>query len=200
MKRDLQINYGILDDIIAQLHKYQGSLEDMRSALLNIDSFVQTNHGESIDAWRDKIKNSELNIKEYETQINDLLTLFEDYVNDTTSIISPIARNAIMRVDRNDIYHNLKQLENGISNNIPKAISKTYKSPGREWFDDPTDEEKANSRYNEGRIENIRADIQSTKSRLDSKMDQLWDLYNSKVKRTDSMRLPKHWSILLKIR
>ena len=58
-----------------------------------------------------KYQSSKEKIEKYETQINDLLSLFENYVRDTTAYISPIARNQMMRVDRNDIWANLKQID-----------------------------------------------------------------------------------------
>ncbi|WP_234998536.1 AHH domain-containing protein [Salirhabdus sp. Marseille-P4669] len=183
MKSDLKINYGILEDIINQLHKYQGALGNMREALSNIDSFVETNYGESIDAWKDKIKTSELNIKEYEIQIKDLLSLFENYVTDTTSIIYPLEKYIMMRVNRNNIKKNLREIESGMSNNVTKAFYRTLDDPPGNWkfWDDISDAEKEASRYNKGRIESISQDILNTKMRLDNKMAEMWKIYDSKV-------------------
>ncbi len=71
----------------------------------------------------------------------------------------------MMRVDRNDIWFNLKQMDGGIANNVPKAFMKTYDSPTSifSFLDDPTDAEKEASRINQAKIENIRQDIQQTK-------------------------------------
>jgi len=188
VKRDLQINYGVLDDIIAELHTYKHALANMRVALNQIAAFVKENQAESMDALEEKMKNSKDHIADYEAQIKDLLKLFENYVSDTTAIISPIARNAMMRVDRNDIYFNLKQIESGINGNVTKAINITYKSPfSWAFWDEPTDEEKAASRYNKGRMDSIREDIQQVKKRLDRKIDELWGLYHSKVKKFENM-------------
>lgn len=95
MKRDLKINYGVLDEIIEELHTYQNALANMRTALNQIATFVKENQAESIDALEEKMKLSKDHISEYETQIKDLLYIFEGYVADTTAIISPIARNAM---------------------------------------------------------------------------------------------------------
>ena len=38
MKRDLQINYGILDDMIGELHMYKNALVKMKDSL---DKFPQ---------------------------------------------------------------------------------------------------------------------------------------------------------------
>ncbi|WP_245604672.1 hypothetical protein [Paucisalibacillus globulus] len=188
MKRDLKINYGILDDIINQLGIYKRSLNDMESSLSTITTYIEQNHGESIEAWKDRMKGSKEQMAEYETQINDLLKLFQGYVDETTAYITPLQRNTMMRVDRNDIYWNLKQMDSGISNNVRKAIRQTNKSPSNWGFwEDVTDKEKEASSINKSKIVSIRSDIEQTNNRLNHKMDQLWDLYNSKVKKYENM-------------
>lgn len=189
MKRDLQINYGVLDEIIEQLRKYQYNLETMEESLADVSTYIQTNKGKSMDAWEERITGSKEKIKDYQGQVGDLLSLFENYVADTTAYISPIARNAMMRVDRNDIWFNLKQMEGGIANNVPKALMKTYDSPTSifNFLDNPTDAEKEASRINQKKIENIRKDIQQTKNSLAYKMDELWNLYTSKVKKFENV-------------
>jgi hypothetical protein len=188
MKRDLKINYGILDDIINQLNIYKRSLSNMESSLSTITSYIEQNHGESIEAWKERMKGSKQQMVEYENQIEDLLNLFQGYVDDTTAYITPLQRNAMMRVDRNDIYWNLKQMESGIDNNVPKAISRTYKSPSFWGFwEDVTDAEKNASSINKSRIANIRSDIQQANNSLNRKMDQLWDIYNLKVKKFENV-------------
>uniref|UniRef100_UPI0004789ED1 hypothetical protein n=1 Tax=Paucisalibacillus globulus TaxID=351095 RepID=UPI0004789ED1 len=188
MKRDLKINYGILDDIINQLGIYKRSLSDMESSLSTITTYIEQNRGESIEEWKDKMKGSKEQMAEYETQINDLLNLFQGYVDDTTAYITPLQRNAMMRVDRNDIYWNLKQMESGIRKNVRNAIQQTNKSPSNWGFwEDVTDTEKEASSINKSKIASIRSDIEQTNNRLDHKMDQLWDIYNSKVKKYENM-------------
>ncbi|MEH7180120.1 ADP-ribosyltransferase [Neobacillus vireti] len=182
MKRDLKINYGILDHIIGQLYMYNKALDGMHTSLSNISVFIESNSGESIDAWDKMIKNSKENIKSYKTQIKDLLSLFENYVTDTTAYIRPIARNAIMRVDRNDIWVNLDQIETGILNNVSKALKLAHKTPASFIsFIDPTEQEKQKSEENKAKMKNIRYEIEVSKNRLEKYMSELWDLYDSKI-------------------
>lgn len=188
MKRDLKINYGILDDIIDQFHTYQEALETMKDSLGTINHLVEENRGESIEAWRETFKDSTEHIKAYETQIEELTILFEGYVEDTTAYISPLARQALMRVDRNDIWVNLEQIDFGINNNVPKALNRTHKTPSSlRFWEDPTKEEEEASRINQSKIENIRSDIQTTKESLEQKMEQLWDLHKEKVVNFENM-------------
>ncbi|WP_236691762.1 YwqI/YxiC family protein [Niallia circulans] len=188
MKRDLKINYGILDQIIEQLHTYKRALHQMQTSLHTIAGFTERNAGKSLEAWEELMQQSKKNIQSYQTQIEDLLTLFENYVADTTAYISPISRNSMMRVDRNDIWGNLTQIEWGVTYRLSRAIQETYRSPSLLFslFDDTDPEEKERSRYNKQQLESIRNDMESVQSKLKNKMEELWDLYESKVKKYEN--------------
>ncbi|AUJ24249.1 hypothetical protein [Virgibacillus dokdonensis] len=94
----------------------------------------------------------------------------------------------MMRVDRNDIWANLKQIEGGITDNLFKALNKSYQQPASFFgmFDDPTDAEKEASEINRRHMERIQTSIEATRKKLERNMDELWDLYNSKVKRFEN--------------
>ena len=188
MKRDLKINYGILDQIIEQLHTYKRALHQMQTSLHTIAGYTERNAGKSLEAWEDLMQESKKNIQSYQTQIEDLLTLFENYVADTTAYITPISRNSMMRVDRNDIWGNLTQIEWGVTYRLSRAIQETYRSPSLLFslFDDTDLEERERSRYNKQQLERIRNDMESVQSKLKNKMEELWDLYESKVKKYEN--------------
>ena len=188
MKRDLKINYGILDQIIEQLHTYKRALHQMQTSLNTIAGYTERNAGKSLEAWEDLMQESKKNIQSYQTQIEDLLTLFENYVADTTAYITPISRNSMMRVDRNDIWGNLTQIEWGVTYRLSRAIQETYRSPSLLFslFDDTDLEERERSRYNKQQLESIRNDMESVQSKLKNKMEELWDLYESKVKKYEN--------------
>ncbi|WP_077319022.1 TNT domain-containing protein [Virgibacillus proomii] len=189
MKRDLQINYGVLDDIIAELHSYKNALVKMNDSLDKVSTFIQTNKGKSVEAWDQNIDTSKDKIEKYETQINDLLSLFENYLRDTTVYISPISRNQMMRVDRNDIWANLKQIDKGMERNVLKALNRSYQTPSSfsSLFEDPTDAEKEASESNRRNMERIQESIRSTRTKLQNNMDDLWELYNTKIKRFENV-------------
>jgi hypothetical protein len=189
VKRDLQINYGVLDDIIRELHTYKHALVKMNDSLDKVSTFIQTNKGKSVEAWDQNIDTSRDKIEKYETQINDLLSLFENYVQDTTAYISPISRNQMMRVDRNDIWANLKQIDKGMERNVLKALNRSYQTPSSfsRLFEDPTDTEKEASESNRRNMERIQESIRTTRNKLQNKMDDLWELYNTKIKRFENV-------------
>src|SRR5699024_7964707 len=117
-------------------------------------------------------------VKKYQEQIGDLLSLFENFVSDTTAYISPISRKAMMRVSRNNIWANLQQMEIGVEGKIANALLSSLKEPSSFLFgllEDPSDNNKR-------QLERIEDSIQSTQSVITEKMDDLWELYNDKVK------------------
>ena len=167
MKRDLKINYGKLDDIIGELQTYEEALETMEESLEEISTLVKTNKGKSIDAWDEQLNTSKGEVKKYQEQVGDLLSLFENYVSDTTAYISPISRKAMMRVSRNNIWANLQQMEIGVEVKIANALLSSLKEPSSFLFgllEDPTDAEQDASDYNKRQLERIEDSIQSTQS------------------------------------
>src|SRR5699024_5154851 len=99
--------------------------------------------------------------------------------------ISPISRKAMMRVSRNNIWANLQQMEIGVEGKIANALLSSLKEPSSFLFgllEDPTDAEQDASDYNKRQLERIEDSIQSTQSVITEKMDDLWELYNDKVK------------------
>ncbi|MGB7999892.1 MAG: hypothetical protein WCF60_07410, partial [Anaerobacillus sp.] len=106
------------------------------------------------------------------------------YVSDTNAYITPLARQAMMQVDRNDIWFNLQQIERGISGNVGKASRVASRVPYNtfSFFDEPTESEIEKSRSNEANLNQIRREINRSENVLQQKMDDLWGIYNTKVK------------------
>ena len=174
-----------MDEIIEELHTYENALQTMGKSIGDISTIVKTNEGKSIEAWDHDLTTSKDEIKNYQEQVSDLLSLFENYVIDTTAYISPLARGTMMRVSRNDIWANLQQINTGFSGNVANALVTTYKQPNSFLFgllDDPSDAEQDASDHNRIQLEGIQENIQSSQSVLEEKMEDLMGLYNQKVK------------------
>ncbi|WP_226658913.1 DNA/RNA non-specific endonuclease [Guptibacillus hwajinpoensis] len=78
----------------------------------------------------------------------------------------------------------LSQIERGISGNVGKASRVASRVPYNtlSFFEDPTESEIEKSRSNEANLNTIRREINRSESVLQQKMDELWDIYNTKVK------------------
>ncbi|WP_228470682.1 hypothetical protein [Listeria welshimeri] len=50
MKRDLKINFGILEQIRDELYQFMRALENMKSSVNNIDNLLANASGKSIEA------------------------------------------------------------------------------------------------------------------------------------------------------
>ena len=53
-KRDIRINYEILDDILNDLRMFYASLNEMEEAMKRLDSLLLESEGKSIEALRKK--------------------------------------------------------------------------------------------------------------------------------------------------
>ncbi|UAC48705.1 hypothetical protein K6959_01610 [Bacillus aquiflavi] len=190
MKRDLQINYGILDDMIGQLHMYKHALVKMKDSLGSSFHSDSNESGEKCRGMGSKDQSFPgKNRKIRNTNQRSFVIIRKLCAADTTVYISPIARNAMMRVDRNDIWINLTQIESGITRNVTKALNRSFETPSSilSLFDDPTDAEKKASEINRRNMEKIQASIKSTRNKLQNKMDDLWELYDMKVKKFENV-------------
>ncbi|MEH7356860.1 HNH/ENDO VII family nuclease [Neobacillus drentensis] len=70
-------------------------------------------------------------------------------------------------------------------NNLPKAYLTANREPFPTFFlsDEEKEREIEKSRSNQAKLQMIRREIQSSQRSLDNKMEQLWRLYDSKVKK-----------------
>src|SRR5699024_2806354 len=102
---------------------YEEALETMEESLEEISTLVKTNKGKSIDAWDEQLNTSKGEVKKYQEQIGDLLSLFENFVSDTTAYISPISRKAMMRVSRNKVWEILKEMGMGVEGKFANVYS-----------------------------------------------------------------------------
>ncbi|MEL5899165.1 hypothetical protein AAGC94_13975, partial [Clostridium sporogenes] len=117
MKRDIKINYGKIEDIISNIIKYDGALNDMEASLNCIKGEINNSTGESIDSL---LYNYELLIKNIgicKEELNDLRKILSDYINEMSGYAQAIHRGSLIRVDRNDVWWNIKSME-GIINQI----------------------------------------------------------------------------------
>ena len=90
MKRDIKINYGVLESIVNDLSKYQTALEDMDNTLRNINTKLENeNDGEAVNALKLKYKEVKGQIDTCHGEISDLYDIFNNYVTDMTDIIKP---------------------------------------------------------------------------------------------------------------
>ncbi|MEL5897885.1 hypothetical protein AAGC94_07375, partial [Clostridium sporogenes] len=117
MKRDIKINYGKIEEIIYNISKYESALEDMESLLKSIHQQISNSTGESINALLENYEVLTRNIDICKEELRDLRKILSDYINEMSRYAQAIDRGSLIRVDRNDVWWNIKSME-GIINQI----------------------------------------------------------------------------------
>ena len=180
MKRDIKINYGVLESIVNDLSKYQTALEDMDNTLRNINTKLENeNDGEAVNALKLKYKEVKGQIDTCHGEISDLYDIFNNYVTDMTDIIKPKNESQMMRVSRNDIWWNMQTINNCCTNVLMTrhnaSVFKSWPSP----FAD--DEEKAAERRNGEKLDDLHNDIITYGNKLMEDYNDMSNLYNKKI-------------------
>lgn len=171
MKRDLKINFGILEQIRDELYQFMRALENMKSSINNIDNLLANASGKSIEAISQDKKGVITAIDTYKEQVNDVYVLISDYIGDMTFYIRPINQYGLMRVDRDDIWWNISQIEGANAVNVTKPSRYDYTAIAGYETD-------AN---NDIIAEQIEADIAYLKTRISGEISALWQIHDQKI-------------------
>ncbi|WP_243416043.1 hypothetical protein [Listeria monocytogenes] len=171
MKRDLKINFGILEQIRDELYQFMRALENMKSSINNIDNLLANASGKSIEAISQDKKGVITAIDTYKEQVNDVYVLISDYIGDMTSYIRPINQYGLMRVDRDDIWWNISQIEGANAVNVTKPSRYGY-TPIAGYETDANNDLVA---------EQIEADIAYLKTRISGEISALWQIHDQQI-------------------
>ncbi len=106
MKRDLKINFSIIEEIIRETRKYKSALKEMERAAANVIRVLEDNRAKSIEKLKKLYYGYIKELNKCYTELDDLDTILTSYTNEMQAIIKPIYPNRFVRVDRNDIYFN----------------------------------------------------------------------------------------------
>ena len=175
LKRDLKVNYAVIEQIATTLAEYGGALVNIQEAMNEIETKVKSGKGETVKEllkMSSKIKKSITEIKE---EVDDLYKLFYGYKEDMCAIISPTTFGSMMRVDRNDIYWNKQDIIAACQAVCfcPINVS-TYKFDFT-WND--SEEEKARKRRNAEKLDEIKRLLANSTNEFSEKIDKLNDYY-----------------------
>ena len=112
MKRDLKLNMSHLDAISRKVQSY---IDAMEAVGLAARKFEQTIKEQDSDAYNKLSEQWETNVWENEKilkyRLGVIKEMIDSYISDMTDYIAPENETAMMRVDRNDIWWNYKQIE-----------------------------------------------------------------------------------------
>ncbi len=205
MKRELKINYGELRQVHSQVLVFQHALEDIEIAASRFEGILTEQESEAVTAlvnWRREELQSD--IEYFRNNLQLLSKLLMDYIEDMTSAVKPNNENAMMLVDRNDIWMNLKQIEwntadagpiasgmglnaySGIDTYIPPLhisadMTASEAAAAREEHRKKI-EEKKNRQENYEKLESFcNGTASSAKRELESLYEQLEDIYQRNI-------------------
>jgi|GEM_PF-2189659 len=181
-KRDIRVNYEILDDILNDMRVFYASLEDMEEAMKRLDSLLLESSGETIEALKKKKDESLEVIGKYKEQIEEVSNLLNGYIWNMTGIIKPINRSMMTQVDRNDIWWNIMSIYGGVEGHNSQGRSMVPQRPYRDYVDDKKAEYNRDViNHNEISMESMEDAMLSLYKALTTKADELISIHNKKV-------------------
>ena len=178
MKRDIRINFGVMEDVITNISEYYDALSDIDISIRNIKRMLGENTGKSIDSLTSNYDELTEDIEDCKSELSEVRQLLSNYLNEMGGYIQPVYRSSIMQVDRNDVWANLHSIENSVMGLVQSIAHSRNNCAGSFTFDE---EKVKNERANYEIIEGINLDVNTTLNKLNSKLDELWNIYNNKI-------------------
>lgn len=136
------------------------------------------NTGKSIDSLTSNYDELTEDIEDCKSELSEVRQLLSNYLNEMGSYIQPVYRSSIMQVDRNDVWTNLHSIENSVMGLVQSIAHSRNNCTGSFTFDE---EKVKNERANYEIIEGINSDVNTILNKLNSKIDELWNIYNNKI-------------------
>jgi hypothetical protein len=110
MKRDLKINYCILEGMTQEIKRYKFALDTMERSASNMVRMLRQNTSMAISELEEMYTNFTVELKKIREELQDLYGILSSYTNEMQTIIRPVNKTAFTRVDRNDIYWNMQSI------------------------------------------------------------------------------------------
>ena len=115
MKRELKLNFGELRLVKERVTEFKDALTEIDDAAAYFDEILGEQESEAVEALMGRHREMEEEIRYFQDILTRLETLLEGYIGDMEEYIMPKDENAMMLVDRNDIWWNMKQIEANLS-------------------------------------------------------------------------------------
>ena len=202
MKRDLKLNMSHLDAISRKVQSY---IDAMEAVGLAARKFEQTIKDQDSDAYNKLSEQWETNVWENEKilkyRLGVIKEMIDSYISDMTDYIAPENETAMMRVDRNDIWWNYKQIE-GEATSFDWIVQDTGSTPAtykRLFIPNPfssdeenvakksaqqqeEDAESARRQRNYEKLQGFRDQLDtSIRKKLSDSVDEIKKIYENKV-------------------
>lgn len=182
MARDIKINYEGLDDIRSKAEKYKIALETIDGVLKRLKEKLSDNSGEAISALLEAIEKIEEDRTEISEEVSKITKLLDDYILGMQESIKPLVPNKMVRVNRDDIWWNMKFIKDSCDSVIAKCLiaNNEMSINGLSGMFD-NEQEEFNKRENMKKLESISDLGKVYGNKLQQYKEELDKIFNSKV-------------------
>ncbi len=109
---EIKVNYQVLQEIVADLKKYETALISMEKSIANMDKVISENEGKTFDALRKVKHDFDGEIRTCKEEIRDIYGSIEGYISEMSEIIGASPAGSMLLVDRLDIWVNMQSIKN----------------------------------------------------------------------------------------
>ena len=109
---EIKVNYQVLQEIVADLKKYETALISMEKSIANMDKVISENEGKTFDALRKVKHDFDGEIRTCKEEIRDIYGSIEGYISEMSEIIGASPAGSMLLVDRLDIWFNMQSIKN----------------------------------------------------------------------------------------
>ncbi len=193
-KRDIRINYEMLNILLSKLNQYWNELYIIRDALEQVDKLVEANNDAvSFRQLKKRYKKAKKSVDKSIAEVSTLCNSLREFIDDMTGIIKPLTGTT--RVGRNDIYMNMMAIKCQLVN--VENIKKRY-LPQTEPYEGLTDEDRIKMEKNYAKIYNqIQGEIiPKLIEKLEDDKETLNRYYKEKVKKYENKDDEHRWRAL----
>lgn len=186
MKSDIKINYSKLEEIEIKTKEYKIALEDISDVLKKVDIVLAGNTGESIDSLKEYLGRITDSVDSCYTEVTDIDNILLEYLKDMQSLMPAINNWDEIRVHREDIYFNMRDIKKSCDLVLFKCMevdSRALVSEGlfNDILSSGTDD--STGRMNQQKLESIVELGNSYRDKFESYKSSLDSIFNFEVVR-----------------
>jgi prefoldin subunit 5 len=189
LKRDIQICYDELSVICNDLLLFQNALEEIKLLKKEFNScLLENNSGLAVDALRESGEKIDRDLKSCEEEIQDLYTIFSQYIQEMQGIINSNNSSLMIRVDRNDIKANIISISNTILS-MSYLKNQSYAKESVPSYLPEVQKKSQEKSYEENykALEKFRETYASTCTLIENDMQEIEKLYYDEVVAFENM-------------
>jgi len=191
-----KVRYQKVSELITYLIKYKKAIGKMKTSITAIREIYKEGRGKTMESL---VKESDVLIKymgNMEQEIDDLATLLDHYIMDTTAIIKPDYRDRVMKMDRDNISRHKNSIIS-TSSKISTLSSDVTVACYDDWVMWGADEKERELELerrarNDAKLDSIRLKIREAGLKIPSLIDQVNGVYNNVKNYEDKDRQYAH--------